>query len=1202
MGLTQSQSAALAYDRHISLTANAGSGKTYVLIQRFLKIIVEQKISLRNIAAITYTDKAAAELYTKIAKELDDLINKEPSAEMRAELKTIRKQLISANISTIHSFCIDLLREYPIEAGVDANFITIDQYHAKEILELSVKEVLKKNADNPLYKKFMRILGGSAAFEEELKKLVESREKLEALKSGLYAGDHETSINSLNEKYLSVTRTIIDLYRPHFAPGISAINNFVLQNNPKSKTGIEVGQWISDFTSGKITQEDFEEKISGKIINKDGSVKKTYFKDESGDFAEELSNIRNYMVIRSSMPGETELEQWGNAAVQFAEDVLAVYSDINEIYSRRKTEGGYLDFEDLMLYTKELLKNEEVRTALAGRFQYLMIDEYQDTNEIQYEIFLPLLDELKKGNLFVVGDEKQSIYGFRNAEVSIFNRTKNNILDSGNDDNEAERNLVLPDSFRMTAELCLFNNLLFRSVFKNPVALYNEVMHTDLVCAKQDDFDSKIEILIAIKDNREDSETGNSSSIPEAELVARRILKLKQEVPSLQWNEIAILCARRKYFDTLQSAFTPHKIPHVIAGGRGFYQNQPVYDFYNYLSFLLDNNDDTALVGILRSPFFFVDDTTIFNISCLPGSSVYEKLKSSRDTEPKLGNIVSILEKHNSSAHSSSIPKIMQTILEDTAYAAILAKRADGEQQSANLEKLLSIALEYELGGYNNLYNFRSFLSQSIETDESEGYASVVKGSDAVQLMTIHQAKGLQFKAVFVFSAHNKHESKGFAKSSISIDRDLGITTKFPKDEDYFSEFEEPPHFKVMKFISGKKADAEADRLMYVALTRPKNYLFVSGEMKRTKTNPDGSIAEDSPLGKICNHLGIDYTLDAHVCSGALQVLDVKEDGSYLNHTKNIVVSIPIINTLPETTAAIVEPEKTPLNFIVNTEPVPDTAISPVISATQYVTYMQCPMKYHLRYRLHLDDLIPAPKRTHSTTIESAGNVSDGTLEESGNGDIPDSEELLSSGFAEKRGIIFHALLEKEVPPDFIEDALQNMLAGMPETKADKKEYSKIADTYVSFINSKTYTDIVHLGEARKEFDIQTSEGKYYLQGKIDRFIKDGNKVYIIDYKSNSVAVDKLKILSGHYSHQLAFYAFIAAKLFPEIDKFETKIIYVMHPEESVTTTYTREQLNNIKTGVDSLYELINGGMCEKNTNHCKECVFAVNRKTCVHS
>jgi len=1191
MGLTQSQSAALAYDRHISLTANAGSGKTYVLIQRFLKILTEQKISLRNIAAITYTDKAAAELYTKIAGELDALINKESDADIRANLKTIRKQLISANISTIHSFCIDLLREYPIEAGVDANFITIDQYHAKEILDLSITEALKKNSDNPLYRKFIRILGGLTAFEDELKRLVESREKIESLRYNLYNGDSDAVKNHILDKFSGVINTLANLYRPPFLQSIASINKYVLQQDPKSKNGKAVEALYNQLQPGSIPQPEPEFKIIGIVSTKDGALKKTYFKPDPG-FDEELMYIVKYADVVSSLPGKEDLAAWNDAAAQFAEEVIEVYSNVNEIYTRRKTDGGYLDFEDLMLYTKELLKNDEVRNVLAGRFQYLMIDEYQDTNEIQYEIFLPLLNELKKGNLFVVGDEKQSIYGFRNAEVSIFNRTKNNILSAGDDTTHAEKNLVLPDSFRMTAELCLFNNKLFKSVFRNPVALFNEVMHTDLVCAKQEDFDSKIELLLSTKNNSIEGEAKPEETISEAELVARRIIALKKEVPSLEWGDIAILCAKRKYFERLQAAFSPHNIPHVIAGGRGFYQNQPVYDFYNYLSFLLDNKNDTALVGILRSPFFFIDDTTIFNISCLSGNCLYEKLQSFSATDTSAQNIIAILEKHNRSAHSSYIPRIMESILEDTPYSAILAKRADGEQQIANLEKLMSIALEYELGGYNNLYNFRSFLNESIETDESEGYASIVKGSDAVQLMTIHQAKGLQFKAVFVFSAHEKHEFRGFAKSTISVDRDLGITTKFPKDENYFSDFEEPPQFKVMKYIAQKKADAEADRLMYVALTRPKNYLFVSGEMKISKTNPDGILPPASPLGKICEHLEIDYTSSNFTCSGNIKTLEISDDGSYFDTTKNISFDIPIVQYLPAIEDSIVVDTKENAVFTINTEPIAATKISPTISATQYVTYMQCPMKYHLRYRLHLDDLIPAPKKHTSPVPESSdANNSDENV---------GGEELLAQGFAEKRGIILHALLEKETRRENAEEEIRKFFDGTPDAKESMNTISLIAGTYSSFILSKIYTNIESLGEARKEFDIQASEDAYFLQGKIDRFVKDGNRVYIIDYKSNSVEATKLKKISSYYSHQLAFYAYIASKLFPEAETFETRIVYITYPDESVTKIYTRKQLDGVKVNLDKLYEMINSEVCAKNTGHCGDCIFAVNRKTCV--
>ena len=272
----------------------------------------------------------------------------------------------------------------------------------------------------------------------------------------------------------------------------------------------------------------------------------------------------------------------------------------------------------------------------------------------------------------------------------------------------------------MTPEICLFTNTLFSSVFHNPKERFNEVAHTDLVCAKQNDFDSKIEFILF-------NETGNEQMISEAEMVVRRIIELKKEVPELQWGDIAILCRKRDYFSHFQSILPAYKIPFVIAGGRGFYQNQPVYDFYNYLSFLLDNENDAALVGILRSPFFLIDDTTIFNISCLDGDGFYDKFLQYANGNERLQQIAVVLGKHKHAAHAAHIPGILQSILRDTPYAAILANRVDGEQQSANLEKLMNIALQFELDGYNNVYSFLEFLQNAIDTNSDEGFAAGIK-------------------------------------------------------------------------------------------------------------------------------------------------------------------------------------------------------------------------------------------------------------------------------------------------------------------------------------------------------------------------------------------------------------------------------------------------------------------------------------------
>ena len=286
-----------------------------------------------------------------------------------------------------------------------------------------------------------------------------------------------------------------------------------------------------------------------------------------------------------------------------------------EIYTKKKSENGYLDYEDILLHTYGILQKDEIREELSEKYKYIMIDEYQDTNEIQYQIFLPLLSFLKKNNLFVVGDEKQSIYMFRDAELEVFERTRKDIeLKSGK-----EALLTLPDSFRMAPSLCVFINQLFKSLFSNPRVIFNEVEHKDLICARNDSNLGEVEILLNEKNKDEEDK--------EAELVSKRILKLADE-KKINFSSIAVLCRKRRFFELLEKSFVKYNVPYSIVGGKGFYQKQPVYDIFNYFSFMLDKENDAALVGILRSPFFSVSDSNIFEISLCRGHNFWKKLKN----------------------------------------------------------------------------------------------------------------------------------------------------------------------------------------------------------------------------------------------------------------------------------------------------------------------------------------------------------------------------------------------------------------------------------------------------------------------------------------------------------------------------------------------------------------------------------------------
>ena len=220
ISLTPHQLKALNYKSHTSLTANAGSGKTFVLSKRYLEIALNENISLRNIAAITFTDKAAGELYKKIAEQIEEKIISTNDSELLIRLEILRRQLVSANISTIHSFCIDVLKENPVEAGIDANFVPIEEQMSDELVELSIEEVIKKSLqrkeDEQRLKYLIRIFSSKALFARELKSLIKSRKNVLTLYDKIYKYSRKTIAEIFHSKFLELAEVIL------FNPSIQA--------------------------------------------------------------------------------------------------------------------------------------------------------------------------------------------------------------------------------------------------------------------------------------------------------------------------------------------------------------------------------------------------------------------------------------------------------------------------------------------------------------------------------------------------------------------------------------------------------------------------------------------------------------------------------------------------------------------------------------------------------------------------------------------------------------------------------------------------------------------------------------------------------------------------------------------------------------------------------------------------------------------
>ena len=237
--LTPHQTSALNYKNHVSLTANAGSGKTFVLSRRYLEIALNENIPLRNIAAITFTDKAAGELYRKIAGEVEIRLSLNPEENLRKKLERIRRQLVSANISTIHSFCIDILKEYPVEASLDANFQAIDEILSNELVELSVEETIKSafnnSEDSEDLKYLIRIFASKRIFAEELFYLIKNRKNVFDLAETIYSKSEEDVAKHFYNTFLELIDKIFVKKKDVLIKNLYIINNAVLNIARKNK-------------------------------------------------------------------------------------------------------------------------------------------------------------------------------------------------------------------------------------------------------------------------------------------------------------------------------------------------------------------------------------------------------------------------------------------------------------------------------------------------------------------------------------------------------------------------------------------------------------------------------------------------------------------------------------------------------------------------------------------------------------------------------------------------------------------------------------------------------------------------------------------------------------------------------------------------------------------------------------------------------
>jgi ATP-dependent helicase/nuclease subunit A len=657
-----------------------------------------------------------------------------------------------------------------------------------------------------------------------------------------------------------------------------------------------------------------------------------------------------------------------------------------------------------------------------------------------------------------------------------------------------------------------------------------------------------------------------------------------------EWNDIAILVRKRSAFTELQKTFIKYQIPFNIVGGTGFYQKQSISDIYNYFAFLLNDKDDAALIGILRSPFFLVSDVRTLELSMFEGNSYWEKLKSATlTTDSFWQTIQERLNENKELANRVSIPLLLRKILKESEFISIISSRVDGAQEISNLNKLISITNDFFHDEYNTLYDYVSFLSDAISSTEDESQGRIEPGSVGVNILTIHQAKGLEYPAVVLFKCNDTTQANKVKARSFTVDKDFGLLTKVPVNENYFGNYESAPIVGLYNLIEAKKETAELKRLLYVGLTRAKDFLFI------TQTD-DGKSAKKNSFAALINEaLKLDFSQEKFSLSGGLTYLQ-KDKDKFVNIVKPLNLEIPLVKNV-EPSEKLIEVEKSgPDNKKFVLSEIKDHSKGEVISATRFSTFSNCPLKYNLLYNYKLGDLIQQSNK-YQTKLRQY------FLEEYNRNELDSYLLDDHSGLAEfskLKGELTHYALRKNISrdslPAFIENWLQNNFS---EEIPESLNESLVTDLLL-FYDSNEFKFINSFTNYKNEYEAYLKEGDYYLFGILDKLIIDEKKIIIVDYKTDNIKETELNSRAEKYLPQLKFYAYIISRLFIKKYEIEGRIIFVKYPEKPYVFKYNDISDRNIKADIDTMILSIRNNNYSVNLNACKECIFSDEKSQCI--
>lgn len=1172
-------------NRNILVSAAAGSGKTAVLVERIIKKITDKKqpVDIDRLLVVTFTKAAAAEMRERIGNAIEKLLEEEPENENLRKQQTL---LHNAQITTIDSFCLFVVRNHFEEIGLEPNFRIADPGELK-LLEMDVlNEIFEKEyvTERESFLKFVDAYSdkrSNKSVKEMVLKLYHQstsspwpKEWVSSLVNLYKVSTKEELLETdMMQDILAYVKTLLcDMpgrligYRDMALsePGLEKYAKNIA-NDIEAFQGVEE---ISDFEEIKVFIENLMKAMGNlsAIRGYEGSVEKKEAVSLGRNNIKK--EIKELYARYFSIPLEELVEQLVRMR-PIVDELLRLTNLYRDALDEMKRQKHIMDFSDVEHAALRILVDEETKEhrmaslEFKHQFEEIMIDEYQDSNQVQEEILCAISREsLGEYNMFMVGDVKQSIYRFRLARPELF-MEKYSTYDLKEN---IKQRIDLRRNFRSRSEVLDFTNDIFYKIMAKDLGnvAYDEEAALYYGANYLNSFDMNAEVLlyetdpsVEIAQSRNDNQTKRQL---EACMVAQRILELKKTLQitdketgilrPIQNKDIVILFRSLSgWGNEFVSVLEDYGIPAYVSTSTGYFSAIEVQTVISFLKILDNPYQDIPMAAVLKSPMVGLDNEELADIAVTEGANSFAEaalIQMDLATEGKLYSFSQLYKSLREKVVDTPIHQLIDLVLDKTGYGDYVKALPAGEQRKANLDMLIEKAVSYEKTSYKGLFHFIRYMDQLQKYEVDFGEADVTgENEDVVRLMTIHKSKGLEFPVVFV-SGISKQFNEMDSKDRMAIHPDMGLG---------LDEIQISPRVKRKCLIRSEIAErirrdnlGEELRILYVALTRAKEKLILTGTVKSKEK------VYESYMGNILPRIPLSYS----------QRIRAK---AYIDWIAPAILSYPNIyefsfvnatNLVLATAKGMAEREIAKVVLLEQIEKADEKLVEQYKERFVY--------KYPYRQEQGRKSKYSVSELKHDSMVENYDRM-EGTVEipefliEKKESYVP---QFANDGKAEEsgvnhgalRGTAVHRAMECMDFASFINCDVDKIM-GFVESELSRMVPELLTEEQLELLNREKLTAFfsspiaTRMAEADQRGDlfrekpfVMDYEG-VLLQGIIDVFWFEGEKIVLLDYKTDRVQTREE--LVHRYKKQLDLYGQALCRVFSTNERKIERVEYLIY-------------------------------------------------------